>query len=142
MRCESESRELRLACADTTQAIQEKQSVPVIVDLASLSLRANSRNPVAQLNGDFTRCDSLTSRSLSLQPSRPCRGFPQPLHSRLTLDKTAWLRLGRFALLKWREQIDRNGKKRRGVMLAGNFAHRLQEAQLQRNRLLAHHRGC
>jgi len=25
-------------------------------------------------------------------------------------------------------------------MFAGNFAHRLQEAQLQRNRLLAHHR--
>src|SRR6266540_7377937 len=66
--------------------------------------------------------------------------LPRPLHSRLPLDMTAWLRLGRFALLKWREQIDRNGKKRRGVMLAGDLAHRLQEAQLQRNRLLAHHR--
>src|SRR6266545_537763 len=120
MRCGFESRALRLARADTTRAIQEKQSVPVIVDLASLSFRAKSRNHVAQLNGDFTGCDSLPSR--------------------LPLDMTAWLRLGRFALLKWREQIDRNGKKRRGVMLAGNFAHRLQETQLQRNRLLAHHR--
>src|SRR5204862_3572837 len=51
------------------------------------------------------------------------------------------LRLRRFALLKWRKQIDRNWKKSRGVMLAGNLAHGLQKAQLQRNRLLAHHRG-
>ena len=61
MRCESESRKLRLAGVDTTPAIQEKQSVPVIVDLASLSFRAKSRNPVAQLNGDFT--GGLDSRS-------------------------------------------------------------------------------
>ena len=54
MRCEFESRELRLDCADTTQAIREKQSVPVVVDLASLSFRAKSRNPDEQLNGDLT----------------------------------------------------------------------------------------
>src|SRR6476619_7174531 len=42
---------------------------------------------------------------------------------------------------EWREEIDRDGKKRRGVMLAGNLAHGLQETQLQRYRLLAHHRG-
>ena len=30
-----------------------------------------------------TGFDSLTSRSLSLRPSRPCPGFPKPLHSRL-----------------------------------------------------------
>src|SRR5437773_8468567 len=51
------------------------------------------------------------------------------------------LRLGRFALLKWRKQIDWNRKKSRGVMFAGNLAHGLQETQLQSNRLLAHHRG-
>ena len=39
------------------------------------------------------------------------------------------------------EQIDRDGKKRGRVVFAGNFAHGLQETQLQRNRLLAHHRG-
>jgi len=33
-------------------------------------------------------------------------------------------------------QVDRKGEKGRGVMFAGNFAHRLQEAQLQRNRSL------
>src|SRR5437660_3654633 len=49
--------------------------------------------------------------------------------------------LGRFALLKWRKQIDRNRKRSRGVMFAGNLAHGLQETELQRNRLLAHHRG-
>ena len=35
---------------------------------------------------------------------------------------------GRFALLKWREQINRDGKKRGRVMFAGNFAHGLEEA--------------
>src|ERR1700745_1469518 len=60
--------------------------------------------------------------------------------SRLPLDMTAWLRLGWFALLEWRKQIDRDGEKCRGIMFAGNFAHRLQETQLQSNRLLAHHR--
>jgi hypothetical protein len=29
------------------------------------------------------RFESLTSRSLTFQPSRRCRGFPQPLHSPL-----------------------------------------------------------
>ncbi len=47
---------------------------------------------------------------------------------------------GSLFLINGVEEIDRKREKRRGVMLAGNFAHRLQEAQLQRNRLLAHHR--
>src|SRR6266699_567799 len=51
------------------------------------------------------------------------------------------LRLGWLALLKWCEQIDRDWKKRCRIVLAGNLTHGLQKAQLQRNRLLAHHRG-
>ncbi len=51
------------------------------------------------------------------------------------------LRLGRFAFIyEGREQIDRHRKKCGCVMLARNFAHGLEEAQLQRNRFLAHHR--
>src|ERR1700724_2549039 len=42
---------------------------------------------------------------------------------------------------EWREQIDRDRKEGRRIVLAGNLAHGLQEAQLQRNRLLAHHGG-
>ena len=41
------------------------------------------------------------------------------------------LRLGRFALVhEGREQIDRDWKKRRRVVLAGDLTHGLQEAQL------------
>jgi hypothetical protein len=41
------------------------------------------------------------------------------------------LRFGWFALIdEWREQIDRDWKKRRRVVLAGNLAHGLQEPQL------------
>src|SRR5438093_3534106 len=57
-------------------------------------------------------------------------------------DQSEKLRLGRFAFLKWREQIDGNWEKCRFVVLTGNLAHGLEEAQLQRNRLLAHHGGC
>ncbi len=42
---------------------------------------------------------------------------------------------------EWREEIDRHWKKRGRVVFAGNLAHRLEEAQLERNRFLAHHRG-
>ena len=83
MRCGFESRELRLACADTTRAIQEKQT-------AVLEYR--------------TRIDLQRARTLIV------------------------LRLRRFALLEWREQINRDGKKRGRVMFAGNFAHGLEEA--------------
>src|SRR5205809_7588896 len=58
-------------------------------------------------------------------------------------DQSEKLRLGWLGLFgKWREKVDRNWKKRRRVVLAGNLAHGLEEAQLQRNRLLAHHGGC
>src|SRR5207249_1752286 len=40
-----------------------------------------------------------------------------------------------------RKEIDRDWKKRGRVMLAGNLAHGLEKAQLECNRLLAHHRG-
>src|SRR5260370_10795307 len=42
---------------------------------------------------------------------------------------------------EWREESDRDWKKRGRVVFAGNLAHGLEEAQLERNRLLAHHRG-
>src|SRR5438094_2440496 len=57
-------------------------------------------------------------------------------------DQSEKLRLGWLGLFgKWREKVDRNWKKRRRVVLAGNLAHGLEEAQLQRNRLLTHHCG-
>jgi len=37
---------------------------------------AQSKDPAESLIGFATGFDSLTSRSLSLRPSRPCRGFP------------------------------------------------------------------
>ena len=37
---------------------------------------AESKNPVKLPEGSSAGFDSLTSRSLSLRPSRPCRGFP------------------------------------------------------------------
>ena len=40
------------------------------------SCRAESRHPVKLPEGCAAGFDSLTSRSLSLWPSRPCRGFP------------------------------------------------------------------
>src|SRR5262249_5722583 len=51
------------------------------------------------------------------------------------------LRLGRLGFSKRSEEIERDGKKGRGVMFAGNFAHGLEKTQLERDRLLAHHRG-
>jgi hypothetical protein len=37
---------------------------------------AKSKNPAAKPYRNAPRFDSLTSRSLSLRPSRGCRGFP------------------------------------------------------------------
>jgi hypothetical protein len=37
---------------------------------------AESKNPAKLAKTDATGFDSLASRSLSLRPSRPCRGFP------------------------------------------------------------------
>ena len=48
------------------------------------SCRAKSRHPVVKASGIAAGFDSLTSRSLSLRPSRPCRGFP----SRSILDSS------------------------------------------------------
>jgi hypothetical protein len=44
--------------------------------------QTESKDPAALPTGIATGFDSLTSRSLSLWPSRPCRGFP----SRFILD--------------------------------------------------------
>src|SRR5262249_60350115 len=52
------------------------------------------------------------------------------------------LLLGRLALVyERREKVDWHWKKRGRVMFARNLAHRLQKAQLQRDRFLAHHGG-
>src|SRR3979411_1318743 len=91
----------------------------------------------------------------SRSSSRLRRGYGEPGRSAAFAGTTArevlevggqkgevGLRLGWPALVhEWREQIDRNGKKGRRVVLAGDLAHGLEEAQLQRNRLLAHHGG-
>jgi hypothetical protein len=68
-------------------------------------------------------------RELHEGTSASCRGeHASGVCFRDTLDVFFFLRFGWFALLKWREQIDRDWEKRRGVMLTGNLAHRLQEA--------------
>src|SRR6266496_309603 len=63
-------------------------------------------------------------------------------HIGAAADVSLVLRLGWLVLLQeWREEIDRHREKRRRVVLAGNLAHGLEEAQLQRNWFLAHHGG-
>jgi hypothetical protein len=112
MRCESESRKLRLACADTTQAIREKQSA------------------VPDYGGQFGLAFAARLMPVRLGPVAPYQISTEwflPI-GRLVLDVLLVLRLGQFALLKWREQINRDGKKRGRVMFAGNFAHGLEEA--------------
>jgi hypothetical protein len=63
----------------------------------------------------------------------------------------SWTNPGRYAagkLLKpgcsiqtWGQQINRHRQESGGVSFAGDFPHGLEEAQLQRDRLFADHRG-
>src|SRR5437762_6061798 len=99
--------------------------------------RAHFPWPVWVRSGYLEETDEFL-RLAVFRGRRYCSKSPGNIH-----DQSETLRLGWLGLFgKWREKVDRNWKKRRRVVLAGNLAHGLEEAQLQRNRLLAHHGGC
>src|SRR5947209_20630875 len=101
------------------------------------SNRPHFSSPVRVRRGHLEETDEFLRLSI-LRGRRFFSNSPGNIH-----DQSETLRLGWLGLFgKWREKVDRNWKKRRRVVLAGNLAHGLEEAQLQRNRLLAHHGGC
>ena len=121
MRCGFESRELLQGGADTTQAILEKQlTVPEGGERVGPPFEARPAGAPYHSN--------LIGRFL------PIRRWMLSVFFRHDFG-------GSLFLINGVKRSIGSGKKGRGVMLAGNLAHGLQEAQLQRNRLLAHHRG-
>src|SRR5437016_14667488 len=92
--------------------------------------------PVWVRSGYLEETDEFLRLSI-LRGRRFFSNSPGNIHDQSEKLRVGWL--GLFG--KWREKVDRNWKKRRRVVLAGDLAHGLQEAQLKCNRFLAHHRG-